>query len=122
MFSIISGILGFATSGLTSLLGFFQQKGDHEGRRAKYRFDGCSALLGKRIILPAEDVFPATAADGIVKTAHRDIHFSDIWNALNQRGSSAASTGIQAEDHYCCSICLQGLLGSDDHAVEGAEA
>ncbi len=30
MFSIISGILGFATSGLPSLLGFFQQKGDQK--------------------------------------------------------------------------------------------
>ena len=37
MFSIISGILGFATSGLPSLLGFFQQKGDqaHERQMAK---------------------------------------------------------------------------------------
>ncbi len=37
MFSIISGILGFATSGLPSLLGFFQQKGDqkHEREMAK---------------------------------------------------------------------------------------
>jgi hypothetical protein len=37
MFSIISGILGFATSGLPSLLSFFQQKGDqkHELEMAK---------------------------------------------------------------------------------------
>ena len=37
MFSIISGILGFATSGLPSLLSFFQQKGDqkHEREMAK---------------------------------------------------------------------------------------
>jgi hypothetical protein len=33
MFSIISGILGFATSGLPSLLGFFQQKGDQKHER-----------------------------------------------------------------------------------------
>ena len=37
MLSILSGILGFATSGLPSLLGFFQQKGDqkHEREMAK---------------------------------------------------------------------------------------
>ena len=28
MFSILSSILGFATAGLPSILGFFQQKGD----------------------------------------------------------------------------------------------
>jgi hypothetical protein len=33
MFSIISGILGFATSGLPSLLGFFQQRGDQKHER-----------------------------------------------------------------------------------------
>lgn len=37
MLSILSGILGFATSGLPSILGFFQQKGDqaHERQMAK---------------------------------------------------------------------------------------
>ena len=37
MLSILSGILGFATSGLPSILGFFQQKGDqkHEREMAK---------------------------------------------------------------------------------------
>jgi hypothetical protein len=37
MLSILSGILGFATSGLPSVLGFFQQKGDqkHEREMAK---------------------------------------------------------------------------------------
>jgi hypothetical protein len=37
MLSILSGILGFATSGLPSLLSFFQQKGDqkHEREMAK---------------------------------------------------------------------------------------
>jgi len=33
MFSIISGILGFATSGLPSLLSFFQQRGDQKHER-----------------------------------------------------------------------------------------
>jgi len=37
MLSILSGILGFATSGLPSILGFFQQRGDqkHEREMAK---------------------------------------------------------------------------------------
>ena len=33
MLSILSGILGFATSGLPSLLEFFQQKGDQKHER-----------------------------------------------------------------------------------------
>ena len=37
MFSILSSILGFATAGLPSILGFFQQKGDqaHEEEMAR---------------------------------------------------------------------------------------
>jgi hypothetical protein len=33
MLSILSGILGFATSGLPSILGFFQQRGDQKHER-----------------------------------------------------------------------------------------
>lgn len=45
MFSIISGILGFATSGLPSLLGFFQQKGDQKHEREMARMQNEQALL-----------------------------------------------------------------------------
>ena len=33
MLAILSGILGFATSGLPSILGFFQQRGDQKHER-----------------------------------------------------------------------------------------
>ena len=33
MFSLLSSILGFATAGLPSILGFFQQKGDQKHER-----------------------------------------------------------------------------------------
>lgn len=33
MFSLLSSILGFATAGLPSILGFFQQKGDQAHER-----------------------------------------------------------------------------------------
>jgi hypothetical protein len=45
MFSIISGILGFATSGLPSLLGFFQQKGDQKHERDMAKMQNEQALL-----------------------------------------------------------------------------
>ena len=35
MLSILSGILGFATSGLPSVLKFFEQKGDQNHEREK---------------------------------------------------------------------------------------
>ena len=49
MFSIISGILGFATSGLPSLLGFFQQKGDqkHEQTMARMQMEQQLAMAEK---------------------------------------------------------------------------
>ena len=45
MFSIISGILGFATSGLPSLLGFFQQKNDQAHERSMAQLQNQQALL-----------------------------------------------------------------------------
>ena len=49
MFSIISGILGFATSGLPSLLGFFQQKGDqkHEQTMTRMQMEQQLAMAEK---------------------------------------------------------------------------
>tara|TARA_R110000868_G_scaffold165039_2_gene397976 strand:+ start:1682 stop:2164 length:483 start_codon:yes stop_codon:yes gene_type:complete len=49
MLSILSGILGFATSGLPSVLSFFQQKGDqkHEQEMAKLEMDRAIALAEK---------------------------------------------------------------------------
>lgn len=49
MLSILSGILGFATSGLPSVLQFFQQKGDqkHERDMAKLDMERTLALAEK---------------------------------------------------------------------------
>jgi len=45
MFSILSSILGFATAGLPSVLGFFQQKGDQAHEREMARLQNEQALL-----------------------------------------------------------------------------
>ena len=45
MLSILSGILGFATSGLPSLLAFFQQKGDQKHERDMAKMQNEQALL-----------------------------------------------------------------------------
>jgi hypothetical protein len=45
MFSILSSILGFATAGLPSILGFFQQKGDQSHEREMARLQNEQALL-----------------------------------------------------------------------------
>jgi hypothetical protein len=42
--SILSGILGFATSGLPSILGFFQQKGDQAHERAMAKLQNEQAM------------------------------------------------------------------------------
>ena len=49
MLSILSGILGFATSGLPSLLSFFQQKGDqkHEQMMARMQMEQQLAMAEK---------------------------------------------------------------------------
>ncbi len=53
MFSIISGILGFATSGLPSLLGFFQQKGDTLSGIAKAQGTTVAQILADNPTLAA---------------------------------------------------------------------
>jgi hypothetical protein len=45
MFSILSSILGFATAGLPSILGFFQQKGDQSHEREMARLQNEQSLL-----------------------------------------------------------------------------
>ena len=45
MFSILSSILGFATAGLPSILGFFQQKVDQSHEREMARLQNEQALL-----------------------------------------------------------------------------
>jgi hypothetical protein len=45
MFSLLSGILGFATSGLPSLLQFFQAKGDQAHERSMAQLQNQQALL-----------------------------------------------------------------------------
>ena len=49
MFSILSSILGFATAGLPSILGFFQQKGDqaHEREMARLQNEQSLAMAEK---------------------------------------------------------------------------
>jgi hypothetical protein len=49
MLSVLSGILGFATSGLPSVLKFFEQKGDnaHEEAMAKLETDRALAMAEK---------------------------------------------------------------------------
>ena len=49
MLSILSGILGFATSGLPSILKFFEQKGDnaHEEAMAKLEMERALAMAEK---------------------------------------------------------------------------
>jgi hypothetical protein len=44
MLSILSGILGFATSGLPSLLSFFQQKGDQKHEREMAQLQNAQAM------------------------------------------------------------------------------
>ena len=45
MFSILSSILGFATAGLPSILGFFQQKGDQAHEREMAKLQNEQAML-----------------------------------------------------------------------------
>ena len=45
MLSILSSILGFATAGLPSILGFFQQKGDQKHEREMAQLQNAQALL-----------------------------------------------------------------------------
>ena len=45
MLAILSGILGFATSGLPSILGFFQQRGDQKHERDMAQLQNQQALL-----------------------------------------------------------------------------
>jgi hypothetical protein len=45
MFSILSSILGFATAGLPSILGFFQQKGDQAHEREMAKMQNEQAML-----------------------------------------------------------------------------
>ena len=53
MLSILSGILGFATSGLPSVLKFFEQKGDnaHEEAMAKLEMERALAMAEKGLHL-----------------------------------------------------------------------
>ena len=52
MFSILSSILGFATAGLPSILGFFQQKGDqsHEREMARLQNEQAMAMAEKGFV------------------------------------------------------------------------
>lgn len=44
MFSLLSSILGFATAGLPSILGFFQQKGDQKHEREMAQLQNAQAM------------------------------------------------------------------------------
>ena len=64
MFSIISGILGFATSGLPSLLGFFQQKGDQKHEREMAQLQNQQALLMAEKGFVAQEKIAAIELEG----------------------------------------------------------
>jgi hypothetical protein len=64
MFSIISGILGFATSGLPSLLGFFQQKGDQKHEREMAMLQNQQALLMAEKGFVAQEKIAAIELEG----------------------------------------------------------
>ena len=64
MFSIISVILGFATSGLPSLLGFFQQKGEqkHEHEMAQLQNQQALRMAEKGFV--AQEKIAASELEG----------------------------------------------------------
>ena len=64
MFSIISGILGFATSGLPSLLGFFQQKGDQKHEREMAQLQNQQTLLMAEKGFVAQEKIAAIELEG----------------------------------------------------------
>ena len=64
MFSIISGILGFATSGLPSLLSFFQQKGDQAHERSMAQLQNQQALLMAEKGFVAQEKIAAIELEG----------------------------------------------------------
>ena len=64
MFSIISGILGFATSGLPSLLGFFQQKGDQKHEREMAQLQNAQAMAMAEKGFVAQEKIAAIELEG----------------------------------------------------------
>jgi len=64
MLSILSGILGFATSGLPSLLGFFQQKGDQKHEREMAQLQNAQALLMAEKGFVAQEKIAAIELEG----------------------------------------------------------
>ena len=65
MFSIISGILGFATSGLPSLLGFFQQRGDQKHERDMAKLQNEQAMAMAQAGFVSQEKIAAIELEGI---------------------------------------------------------
>ena len=65
MFSILSSILGFATAGLPSILGFFQQKGDQAHEREMAKLQNEQALLMAQKGFQSQEKIAAIELEGI---------------------------------------------------------
>ena len=64
MLAILSGILGFATSGLPSILGFFQQRGDQKHERDMAKLQNEQALLMAEKGFVAQEKIAAIELEG----------------------------------------------------------
>ncbi len=80
MLSILSGILGFATSGLPSILGFFQQKGDqkHEREMAKLQTERELELAKAGFV--SQEKIEAIKLDQIEVQTYAHIYLHTIHN------------------------------------------
>jgi len=64
MFSILSSILGFATAGLPSILGFFQQKGDQKHEREMAQLQNAQAMAMAEKGFVAQEKIAAIELEG----------------------------------------------------------
>jgi len=64
MFSILSSILGFATAGLPSILGFFQQKGDQSHEREMARLQNEQTMAMAQAGFVAQEKVAAIELEG----------------------------------------------------------
>ena len=64
MFSLLSSILGFATAGLPSILGFFQQKGDQAHERKMAEMQNQQAMAMAQAGFAAQEKVAAIELEG----------------------------------------------------------
>ena len=65
MLAILSGILGFATSGLPSILGFFQQRGDQKHERDMAKLQNEQAMAMAQAGFQSQEKIAAIELEGI---------------------------------------------------------